>query len=824
MASGFGSFYGPDLNWADNTKACVWGKVYETVNSTNRTVTITVVARAAAVQRNVRRELQEDETIYGATGYRGFTQAKIGNDETDPNCVNVKNWGDNISLTANWHGWFEVGEYGYAGINWITGHGYYYATASRTYSYNDNGDAITDEWHAQFYTEFRGLEGSHIDAAFTTSSIEPKYTAPNTPTTSNLVSDGTANKAYSQVSTTGWGQLSSRARYEIVCDGMVKATNSEDDPASIYWTLPNYSTNTSACAINTWYGRAVNNHDLSSTSSAKYVATPSAPLLTISPATLAGGLPTTNVQARVTYGGGTQNSSTCDNGVVIYVQFGRLESTESGVPSSLTTIPAQNKTATYFWTSFPSGIDYKIYARAINRQGGSSSSTSQIIYCPQGVSGSLSSRTSTSLTLRASANTAGTINSSSGGSIAKYRIDWGDSETSLTHSTAIQAENVFVIDNLSPNQTIYYRVTAWNQYGLNNISNVMSATTIARYVPEVQLSLQANNGQISVQTAVVHTGGAVQDESPVTSLSFRKKAVNASSWTTVTTKTVNLSAGDTDTTTVWTQPQDTEGDYLIEVTASNGTDTSATQIRVLAPTAVTITSAKLATNEPIQISVTASTPTETYAPIGWELYNQTTNETHSLTSTGQSATILTHKHLLYDTQYQLKMKCINSAGLWRWSSVSTVTTAKRFEFYAVSGEVAKKGAGTVAKNGAEKQITEVYFITKDALGNVQSGDSVSGKTLKFITQPLHYRPENVKSITLSNGTEIRYDIYNNQYVFGIWSSDAPQTVFFDDNEGWRVTEYTFPSTTLTVSSASSQLNASAAFSTTKLIIKADWEE
>ena len=808
MASGFGSFWGNDLNWASNTKACIWGQVVQSVDTDNRKVTVTVYARAGVVQRNYRRPMGSGETFYGAWGYTSRTTATIDSSTST-------NEGTTLALSAGYAAAIEVGEHGRAGDGWVTGEGCYGTSKSKTYSYGTDGAAISGTWSATLYSAYNSVGTSTVSGSFTTDSISPAYTAPSTPTTTTLVSDKTANKAYSQVSTTSWGTNSSRSKYEIICDGSVKATDSTNDPASMYWTLPNTSTNTSAGVVNTWYGRATNNHALSADSAAKYVTTPSAPTFTITAGS--GTNPQSTVTATVTYRGGNQNSTTCDNYSMARFQFGKLADDATGVPGSLNNIDTSDKTATNVWeaSTFPTGHNYKFYARAINSLGGSSSAVSTMVYCPQGVYGNMTSRTPESVTITTGTTSAGTLGSASGGSIACYELKWGTSQSSLNNTISAQTSNVFTITGLTPNQTIYYQVTAKNNYGLNNVSTVSSATSLNRYSPQFgTTTVSVDAGAVKVATTVEHTGGLTVDGSPVTSMKYEKKPSSSSTWTTISTDTVSLSAGDTYTKTVWTnETQDTEGDYDIRITASNGTDSKAETITLAAPSSVTLSSLTIPTGEFIQIKGVATAVTDA-DPASWALENVTSSENYTLTSTSRTATITSHKHLSFNTEYTARMKCINNLGLWRRSATKTVTTGKRFNFYGVRNENIQLGSETAVVNGVEKVITEVYYIKANALGNLTAGTSLKNATLNFITQPLHYRPENVKQMTLSNGSQIRFGLYNDESVFGIWQSDVPTTIFFSDGEGWAMTSYTFPNSTLTISSIDSSINASAAFSTT----------
>lgn len=660
--------------------------------------------------------------------------------------------------------------------------------------------------------------------------LEALYTAPATPSAENLTSDGTPHKAYSKVTNNGWGTNSSRRNFEIICGGSIKASDYNNSPASMYWTLPNGSNNTGACAINTWYGRAVNNHVLWTDSGARYVATPSAPIFTITAGS--GTSPSTTVSGTVTYKGGTQNSTTCNNGTIKRWQFGKMTSTESGVPSTFqsdTNSSATTKSYTWARSNFATGNNYKLYARVTNTLGGASSTTSNVIYCPTGVSGSLHARTTESLTLKGSANSAGTINSSTGGTISCYEIKWSTDKATVDGgggtSTGLQTNNTFTIENLSNDQTVYYRVYAWNIYGLSNVSNTLSATTLPRYTPSItNISTSPLSPGGNVSLTIGRTGGMTATELVVTGITLSRKPVLSSTYTTLKTITgLSLISGDTYTIeNAWTDVATNEGNYDFKLTLTNGIDVSDTPFTVGAPTSVTMT-ANLAEGEPIQIQAkgTAATDTQLYK---WDLISISTGQSKTVNTSSTTPTILTSNHLNYGTNYVLKMRAYNTYGLWRDSATVTQKTSPRFQFYSVSRGAVKKADALFKHRNSESNITEVYYIVKNALGNVQIGDDLYNKRLTFITQSLRYRPENIASVLFSDGRKIAYayDSTDDLYKFGIWRGNTLEVVFHD-GWNWQMTEYEFEDSTI-VSATSGNLNASAAFSTTKCEDIPLWEQ
>lgn len=663
--------------------------------------------------------------------------------------------------------------------------------------------------------------------------LDALYTAPAAPSASNLASDGTPHKAYSKVTSNGWGSNSSRRNFEIICGGSIKASDYNNSPASMYWTLPNGSNNQNACAVNTWYGRAVNNHVLWTDAGARYVATPSAPIFTITPGS--GTSPQTAISATVTYKGGDQNSSTCNNGTIKRWQFARQTSTESGVPSAFQSdVNSSDTTKAYTWnkSNFATGNSYKFYVRTVNTLGGTSSTTSQVIYCPSGVSGSMTARTTESLTLKGTATTAGTINSSTGGTLSCYQIKWSTDKATVDAgggtATNLQTNNTFTIAGLSNDQTIYYRVYVWNIYGLSNVSNTLSATTLPRYTPSLtNISATPLSPGAHVTFTIQRTGGLTPTELVVSSVEISRRPTTSSTYTTLKTITgLSLHADDSYTIqNAWNDVASSEGDYVYKLHLSNGTDVSDTLFTLQAPTSVTV-SPSLASGEPIQIQAVGNAVSETQL-YKWDLISVSTAQSKTLNTSSLSPTITTSNHLNYDTTYDLKMRAYNSYGLWRDSTVVPQKTLPRFQFYSVSKGKTKKADAIFKHRGTESKVQEVYFITKNALGSVQVGDDLLNKRLTFITQSLRYRPENIASMALSDGTKIAYayDQINDVYKFGIWQGDNI-IVTFHDGWNWQMTDYEFNESTIVtaVSSMSGNLNMSAAFSTTKCEDIPLWEQ
>lgn len=725
-------------------------------------------------------------------------------------------------------GWFRVKPYTNSGGSWESGFSF-------SFSDNNAGSRGYTVWFAVYNNAESGSVGSW-DSVYVDFSYGANYTAPATPTATNLVSDGTAHKAYSKVQGNGWGTNCSRRNFEIICGGSIKASDYNNSPASMYWTLPTGSNNTSACGVNTWYGRAVNNQVLWTDSSAKYVASPSAPIMSYTGS--ASTTPQTTANGTVTYRGGTQNSSTCDNGEMKTWQFGLLTSSQTGVPGTLTTYSSTGKSYTHTYSSsdFALGTSYKFYCRTVNNYGGASSTTSAVVYCPTGVGGSNPSKTSTSLNLRASCNYGGTIGSSTSGDVACYQIKWSTDQatvddgggTELTKQTGTD----FTVSGLTPNTTIYYRVYAWNVYGLSNVSNTLTATTIPRYDPETSVvSVTPLTPGATVNVRINNTGGLYLNELTVTSLKLEGKPASSTTWTTLQNATsLSLHANDTYSfANAWTTDRTVEGDYNLRITTSNGTDTGTTLYTVSAPVSVDMmpSQVKLAPNQPIQITSSAYSGPNIYK---WVLEASANGVTLTKTELSDESvhTMLTQNYLDYDTVYDVHMVAYNSFGLWRRSTMQcSVLTEPRVKWYL------RKANRTLSmtplfKQGtnAAKNITDVYYVVKDSFGNIHEGDNIGGKRLTFPTHPLHYCPQNIASVELSNGKTIAYDYdeTDDVYKFGIWGDSGIETTFFDGNS-WLVTTYVIGNN-LTVSRIDTTgrgLNSSAPFASTSCTTVMPWE-
>lgn len=715
------------------------------------------------------------------------------------------------------------------------------------------GDVRTTEYVASvggngsYYVVFRARSGLRSDFygdwdAWVSVSGFP--TAPAAPSAWNQTSDGTPHKAHSKVQTSSWGNVSSRKWYEVLNSSKTGTYvyDYNNDPGDLYWTLPNGTNDVNSCAIIKWYGRAYNTNNLYSDSGGMYIATPSAPVLSMTNGS--GTNPSTTVSGTIRYKGGTQNSSSCNNGNMKRWQLGKMTSSQSGVPSAFQ-LDSNNDTATtksYTWThdQFTAGTNYKFYIRSVNEYGGTSSSTTGVVYCPTGVSASLASRTTKSLTFRAGYNYAGGLDNATGGTIACYEFRWGDTADNLNHSSGLQTENTYTLSGLVPAQTVYCQTTAWNVNGLSNVSAVTSAMTIPRYDPVVgNATFTPNSPGADVTIAIAHTGGLSEDELTVTGIIIDWKPTSSSTWTNVQTLSgLEISAGETYTVENFFGTSDAteEGDYDVRITVTNGTDTSTYTTRIYAPTTATLTNVNVVENQPIQIRATASM-TGDVTPYKYVFHTEggAGTRVRTFNRTDRSITVVSPNYLLYDTTYSVTATIYNAYGLWRKSATASVTTDKRVHIYHLHNGESTEGRMTFATHTTsgtltEKDLIAVYYIVANALGDISStnvGDSMNNKRLRFISDPLHYRPESVASITFTNGKRLSYELDTaaDIYKFGIWGSNGIETTFFNGLT-WETESYDFPNgyTISAISPASSNLNLSAPFSTTSLTEIPDWDQ
>lgn len=666
-----------------------------------------------------------------------------------------------------------------------------------------------------------------------TLSIPAAYTAPGTPTlTVNTNSSPyNENSGSATITANGWGTSSDVGTYNLYLNGSL---NSNSSSASKTFTL-NKSTSTSSCTINSLYATVTNNHSLTSgATGTKYIATPTAP--TVTATGVSSTSPTCTIKGPCAYAGGTTNSASSNDATI---KQWRLRTKQSGASSWANAYTSTTSTFDALDASnFAQGKNYDVQVTATNNYGGTGY-TDGTIYCPTGVSGSASVSGPTQIVFTASYNYAGNLGSSTSGSMACYEIKYSTTKSTVDSgggtSLGKQTSNTFTKTGLSPNTTYYYRVYAWNALGLSNVSSTLSATTDPRYIPEISnLNITPRSGTTggNISVKIDHTGGTSRDALTVTKLLFEYRKAGASTWTTLDTKTgISQASGSTYTfNDAWTAMPDA-GDYEFSVIAySSENDISERLTKtVKAPASVSFQSGYPKVDPTCPIRILATGTTSETAVKQWKLINVTTSETHTFLTTDTTYQTSTHNHLLFNSTYQLRLEVVNQYGLYAISGAATVSTGPRFDFLYVSGNTRKAITPSFRAAGSwdNKEVKEVYYVVRNALGNLAQNANLKNMRLTFIQDPLYYRPDSVVSFTLSDGKQLAYklDSTSDMYKFGIWNGDTIETTFFNGTT-WDIDHYDFDDTDLTISSITAPTigaNASSAFSTTKCAEVPLWE-
>lgn len=658
------------------------------------------------------------------------------------------------------------------------------------------------------------------------------YTAPSGISGTNNTTDGTEGKAKVTVSVSNWGNGCSASTY--YASKSSKSTTSywkSGTSGTLEFTGLAASTSTTAGAITTWYPTAKNNQGLSDGAGAKYIVSPSAPIIANAGTTTANTDPKCILKGTCTYKGGETNSSSADTATMnIWRLYAKPSDGSYGTPQSKSDTAANRTFDAIASSSFTMGKNYTFKITATNKFGAYSSSETTV-YCPTGVSATANVNEVRKITWSCSATNAGTMGAAAGGTMACYEVKYSTDKTTVDNgggtSTGKVASSSISATGLGVNTTYYYRVYGWNIFGLSQVSGTLSAKTKALYDPTISSLTTAATGMGANVTATVgRTGGDSENAATVTSAKLEGKFSSTSSWTTLETKTVSLKAGNSVTfSNKISGKQITSGNYDFRVTfttnaAEANTVSSTTTIN--APAAPTFLTYGLYSDSPTQFVCNASTTSAGSDSIyQWQFY--LTNGTvagpvTSSTSTSISG-LVSAKNLLYNTTYtDCYVVAVNKYGLWNKSSNISLTTAPRIKWYVARPNKTSDTTPVFKSGGVEYKISEVYYVVKDALGNMKVGDNMKYKRLTFIQDKVWYRPENVASINLSNGKKIAYALDSDgTYKFGIWNGNTLETTFYNGN-AWVVTKYEFPSTSVTISSLTNTgkgMNSSSLFSTTK---------
>ena len=179
MASGFGKFATSDYQTGTSsvTVAKLAVRVTQDVNATTRVVTVTVRASLGFYRVSGNYDVSNGTQIFGNYNTSEI-YAHVGNSSGSTTNLSLNGntsfraSGGNLYTSFGWlssNGWQDNTQYVKAGSS-----GVYEHWASHTYSYNNDGDAITGTWDA--WLKFRGKTPAlSLSGSFTTDSIAPVY-------------------------------------------------------------------------------------------------------------------------------------------------------------------------------------------------------------------------------------------------------------------------------------------------------------------------------------------------------------------------------------------------------------------------------------------------------------------------------------------------------------------------------------------------------------------------------------------------------------------------------------------------------------------------
>lgn len=627
------------------------------------------------------------------------------------------------------------------------------------------------------------------------SPLPPSATPPYS-ITGSLGDSDQEGVAIATIEVGGWGQNSSQGQWAVNKNNTSDNAWAKSSESNIVEWQPTKSTNSSATAVSTWYPAAINNNGLEGFGNISYLASPSAPIIKnfLTGPSLDASL---NIKASINYRGGLANGSNIDSANMgVWRLYLYKEGEQKGEPYYEEPAESSNEKEYVFWPIERSNLDrdtnYYATVSATNIYGASSEST-VLMVAPSNIFLAGDNSVAQQMTVTVTTNNAGGINNDA--ILSNYTFSYSlDQVTWTAFGTPRQFENTATATGLLPNTTYYFRVAVYNNYGLSTMSTPVSFRTKERFEPEAgEVTFTPTELGLDVSVKIEHTGGVQQDEEVVTDISLLYKPKNSNEWALLQEESgLSLHAGDTyDFTSVLTGDMPEEGDYDFKVVLSNGLDTGESQIYTLvAPLSVSISESSVAENCPIQVKIVGKATGDI---VRWKLKNLTNNTEKNVTSSELTQTVYSNNHLEYNSIYKFVARVYNQYGLWRQSPVVSVRTNKRAYWYFLNETVLNNVDSQFFKpqsSTARYDIGEYYYVVKNALGNLRIGSSLHNKRLEFISQPLFYRPENVISLSLSNGKSIAYK-YNpstDMYVFGIWDGETLETTFFDGLE-WQMSHY-----------------------------------
>ena len=324
---------------------CCEGYVTQSVNSSTRKVTITVTA-SLTYHRNSSGGAWNPGTNAIAYNWTSgnYVRATLDGSSSDTGYkIGLK--GTNTSLPVNTYSNLRIGR--------VASYNESQVSKSTTYSYNDNGDAITKSWSASIKY---GSTTMSVSGSVTTDSIAPAYTAPTGLDVSLDSFTDTSATLSSSVSSYG-NPASATGRY-IEADVLGTSTfgapyryATATDVSSSTFVVNNSSQTASANPLtivgNTqyWYGAYANNTQ-------KYVSIVKGDFVTL-PAYITSVGSVDNGHGSITF---TVNHNTEGSAYIVQNQYSLNQTTWVNMTGSTVNLTLDDTTTVYFRRSSTAGV------------------------------------------------------------------------------------------------------------------------------------------------------------------------------------------------------------------------------------------------------------------------------------------------------------------------------------------------------------------------------------------------------------------------------------------------------------------------------------
>lgn len=177
MATGFGTFTSASYVTVGSQRAYARAKVSQSINTTNRTVTITVKCLLTCYRVSGNWTVPSGTSIFSSTSGSNTIQATLDGSTTTVGSggkLGLKGTGQNIS----------AGNYYDTDGTYVAANDYAAATKSITYNYNSSGSAITKSWSVKI-----SYSGTNMTCSgnVTTDSISPTGSPPTNYSVSNII-------------------------------------------------------------------------------------------------------------------------------------------------------------------------------------------------------------------------------------------------------------------------------------------------------------------------------------------------------------------------------------------------------------------------------------------------------------------------------------------------------------------------------------------------------------------------------------------------------------------------------------------------------------